>query len=64
LKLKVESKDDYFEPATVDMVDGKMAAMLEKLKNDNQMIWKSSLEQAEKVFSKTGISDTIDLLPN
>ena len=34
--------------ATTDQVDGKIQMVLEKLKNDNQLIWKESIELAEK----------------
>lgn len=41
-----KSKDKVF--TTVDMVDSKIQNVLEKLKNENQMIWKDSLTLAEK----------------
>ena len=41
-----KSKDKVY--TTVDMVDGKIQNVLEKLKNENQMIWKDSLTLAEK----------------
>ena len=34
--------------ATTDQVDSKIQMVLEKLKNDNQLIWKESIELAEK----------------
>jgi len=49
---------------TVDQVDGKMKSMLEKLKNDNQMLWKETVKMAEKTFSEKGITDTMDLMPS
>jgi hypothetical protein len=45
------------------MVDGKILNVLEKLKNENQMIWKDSLTLAEKQFSEKGIQETMNLLP-
>ena len=41
-----KSKDKVY--TTVEMVDGKIQNVLEKLKNDNQMIWKDSITLAEK----------------
>jgi len=41
-----------------------MAALLEKLKNDNQLIWKETVTLAEKQFSQKGISDTMDMMPS
>ena len=49
--------------ATTDAVDGKIQMVLEKLKNDNQLIWKESIELAEKQFNEKGIRETMDLLP-
>ena len=48
-----KSKDKVY--TTVDMVDGKIQNVLEKLKNENQMIWKDSLTLAEKQFNEKGI---------
>jgi hypothetical protein len=36
-------------------VDGKMKAMLEKLKNDNNLMWKETVTAAQKAFSEKGI---------
>ena len=49
--------------ATVAQVDGKMKAVLEKLKNENQMMWKETVNIAEKTFSEKGISDSMNLMP-
>jgi hypothetical protein len=38
--------------------------MLEKLKNDNQMIWQDSVKQAQDTFNSKGIQDTMNLMPN
>jgi uncharacterized protein (UPF0335 family) len=60
---KKEGDDDYFQYVTVDQVDGKMQSMLEKLKNDNQLLWKETVKMAEKTFSEKGITDSMDLMP-
>ena len=62
-KKKEGDGDDYFQYVTVDQVDGKMQGMLEKLKNDNQMLWKETVKMAEKTFNEKGISETMDLMP-
>jgi len=49
---------------TGDQVDGKLQGMLEKLRNDNQMLWKETVNMAEKTFSTGGIQDTLSLMPN
>lgn len=46
LEKDIKNKDKVF--TTVDMVDGKILSVYEKLKNENQMIWKDSLLLAEK----------------
>lgn len=61
LEKDSKSKDKVF--ATVEMVDTKITHVLEKLKNENQMIWKDSLTLAEKQFSEKGIQETMQLLP-
>lgn len=61
---KANADDEYITYATVDQVDGKMAALLEKLKNDNQLIWKETVSLAEKQFSSKGIQDTMELMPS
>lgn len=45
------------------MVESKIQNVFEKLKNENQMIWKDSLTLAEKQFNEKGIQETMDLLP-
>lgn len=65
-KTDKEAQDDMNKDkkfATNDQVDGKIQAVLEKLKNDNQMIWKDSVSLAEKQFNEKGIQETMDLLP-
>jgi hypothetical protein len=41
--------------ATVAQVDGKVKAVLEKLKNENQLMWKETVNIAEKTFNEKGI---------
>lgn len=59
LKNKMEGMgdkdDDYFTYVTADQVDGKIQNMLEQLKNDNQMLWKETVQMAEKQFNSKGI---------
>jgi len=62
-KLAEDEKMKDKKVATVDVVDGKIQSVYEKLKNENQMIWKDSVSLAEKQFNEKGISETIDLLP-
>lgn len=53
---KPKDKDDeYFTFATVDQVDGKIQAMLEALKLDNQVLWKETVKLAEERFSTGGV---------
>ena len=40
-----------------------MKAIIEKLKNENQMMWKETVNIAEKTFSEKGISDSMNLMP-
>jgi hypothetical protein len=40
-----------------------MKAMLEKLKNDNNLMWKETVTAAQKAFSEKGIQDNMDLMP-
>ena len=58
-----ENKSNEKVFTTVDMVDSKIQNVLEKLKNENQMIWKDSLTLAEKQFNEKGIQETMKLLP-
>lgn len=44
-------------------MDRKIQAAFEQLRNDNQYIWKQSLQLAEKEFSQKGVGDTMDFLP-
>lgn len=37
--------------------------MLEKLKNDNQLIWQDSVLKAQEVFNSSGIQDAMNLMP-
>lgn len=37
--------------------------MLEKLKNDNQLIWQDSVRKAQQVFNSSGIQEAMDLMP-
>ena len=49
--------------ATMSQVDGKVKAVLEKLKNENQIMWKETVNIAEKTFNEKGISQSMDLMP-
>ena len=49
--------------ATMSQVDGKVKAVLEKLKNENQMMWKETVNIAEKTFNEKGIQQSMDLMP-
>jgi hypothetical protein len=44
-------------------MDRKVEAAFEKLRKDNQFIWKESLELAEKEFSQKGVGESMDFLP-
>ena len=56
--------DDEANQATTEAVDRKIKDMLEQLKENNQVIWKGTVEKAEKVFNLQGIEDTLDLMPD
>lgn len=45
-------------------MDGKIAAVYEKLKKDNQMVWNETISLAEKQFNEKGIQETMNLLPS
>lgn len=58
IEQKMGEKDadaEYIKYVTGDQVDGKLQGMLEKLRNDNQMLWKETVNMAEKTFSTGGI---------
>jgi len=50
--------------ASMSQVDGKIKSVLEKLKNDNQMMWKETVNMAEKTFNEKGISQNMELMPS
>lgn len=59
-----EKKFQGKEFATSEIVDGKIAAVYEKLKKDNQMVWNETISLAEKQFNEKGIQETMNLLPS
>lgn len=59
-----EKKFQGKEFATQEIVDGKITAVYEKLKKDNQMVWNETISLAEKQFNEKGIQETMDLLPS
>lgn len=59
-----EKKFQGKEFATQEIVDGKIAAVYEKLKKDNQMVWNETISLAEKQFNEKGIQETMNLLPS
>lgn len=51
LKKKIEDREDYEQYskfASEDQLDQKIQTVLEKLKNENQLLWKETVELAEK----------------
>lgn len=67
LKTTSEENEKKFqgkEFATQEVVDGKIAAVYEKLKKDNQMVWNETISLAEKQFNEKGIQETMNLLPS
>ena len=67
LKITVEARtggQGSADAASVEMVDKKIQALLEKLKEENQVIWKGTVEKAEKIFNLQGIEETMDLMPD
>ena len=62
-KKSVANEDSIKDKATLEQVDTKIHSVMEKLKNENQMIWKDSIILAEKQFSEKGIQETMNLLP-
>jgi hypothetical protein len=46
-----------------EMMDKKVESAFERLRNDNQYIWKESIKLAEHEFSQKGVGDTMQFLP-
>lgn len=46
-----------------EAMDRKIDAAFEKLRNDNQYIWKQSIALAEQEFSQKGVGESMNFLP-
>ena len=55
-------KEDEKEKAKV-VVDTKIEAAFERLRNDNLYIWKQSLSLAQEEFNQKGVGETMNFLP-
>lgn len=62
-KIENQQYESQYEYATISQVDAKLQSLLEKLKVNNQVEWKQTVREAEKIFSEQGIKDQIELLP-
>lgn len=56
-KIENQQYENQYEYASVAQVDAKLQSLLEKLKVNNQVEWKQTVREAEKIFSEQGIKD-------